>query len=422
MPVALLLMLLLALYLALYPALMAVLTAEFVARAGLVGLWLAPAVWVGTEFARSYLFGGFPWVPLGNSQVELLPVAQLASVVGVYGLSGLVVLINTGIAVAFLASGRVRLTAGGLVVGVLVLTVTWGTWRIAEGTLTSEGMPLRVGLIQGNIAQEDKWQPSEARRIFTTYVAMTREAVRNGAEYVLWPESATPFMFEEDPIGEAAVRTLVRELGVPMLIGSEEFESEPTPRLYNAAFQLSPDGTTTAVYRKNHLVPFGEYVPFRRWLFFVSPLVDGRSEFASGQSVELLPVRDSLVSTAICYEVVYPSLIRQAVRNGSELLTTITNDGWYGDSSAPYQHFAMASMRAIEQGRYLVRAANTGISGIVDPYGRVVQASSTFEEATLVGEVRLLKERTLYSRLGDVVAYLGLLLTTLTLVTTGRRR
>ena len=420
-PLALVAMLLLALYLALYPALTAVLIARFVARAGLAGLWLAPVAWVATEFARGFLFGGFPWVPLGNSQVEMLPVAQLASVAGVYGLSALVAFVNASAAVALLSGGRTRLAAGGLAAGVVVLVAGWGAWRVADGTLTREGEPLQVGLIQGNIAQEDKWQPSEARRILTTHEAMTRDAVRRGAEYVLWPESSTPFMFEEDPVGEAAVRALAREVGVPMLVGSEEFERGPTPRLYNAAFQLAPDGATVAVYRKNHLVPFGEYVPFRRWLFFVSPLVDSLAEFAPGTSVALLPVGDRLVSTAICYEVVYPSLIRQAVEGGSELLTTITNDGWYGDSSAPYQHFAMASMRAIEEGRYLARAANTGISGIVDPYGRVVQASRTFEEAGLVGEVRLLTGRTLYSRTGDLVAYLALALLALALVVTHRR-
>ena len=420
-PVALLAMLLLALYLSLYPALAAVVIGRVVARAGVAGLWLAPAAWVATEFARGYLFGGFPWVPLGNSQVEILPVAQLASLAGVYGLSALVAFFNAGTVVALLSSGRARLAAGGLAGGAVLLVAVWGAWRVADSALTREGEPLQVGLIQGNIAQEDKWQPNEARRIFTTHVAMTHEAVRRGAEYVIWPESSTPFMLEEDVAGEAAVRALAREVGVPMLIGSEELERDPTPRLYNAAFQLAPDGATVAVYRKNHLVPFGEYVPFRRWLFFVSPLVDSLAEFAPGTSVALLPVGDRLVSTAICYEVVYPSLVRQAVEGGSALLTSITNDGWYGDSSAPYQHFAMASMRAIEQGRYLARAANTGISGIVDPYGRVVQASRTFEEAALVGEVRLLTGRTLYSKTGDVVAYLALGLTALGLVATGRR-
>ena len=133
-------------------------------------------------------------------------------------------------------------------------------------------------------------------------------------------------------------------------------------------------------------MPFGEYVPFKSVLFFVGPLVESVSDFSPGDEIVMLPVAGHLASTAICYEIVYPSLIRQAVGTGSELLTTITNDAWYGHSSAPYQHFEQAAMRAIEEGRYLVRAANTGISGIVDPYGRVVAQTNLFERAALVGE------------------------------------
>jgi apolipoprotein N-acyltransferase len=420
-PVAALAMLLLALYLALFPALAALVTARLVARAGLVGTWLSPAAWVATEYARGYLFGGFPWVPLGNSQVTVLPVAQLASVTGVYGVSALVAGINAALTYGLLTHGRQR--ARGLAAAAVVLVAVggWGSWRIADGSLARDGTPLRVGLVQGNIAQEDKWRASEARRIFTTYVAMTRDVVRRGAEYVIWPESSTPFMFEEDDAGEQAVRDLARELGVPLLFGSDQLAREPTPRLYNAAFLLNPEGDTAAVYHKIHLVPFGEFIPLKEWLYFVSPLVERLVDFAPGTSIVMLPVDAHLTSTAICYEVVYPHLMRRAVEGGSELLTTITNDGWYGYSSAPYQHFEMASMRAIEQGRYLARAANTGISGIVDPYGRIVVRSAIFEQTGLVGEVRLRTGRTIYSVVGDVVAYAALALVAAALIIVRRR-
>jgi apolipoprotein N-acyltransferase len=251
---------------------------------------------------------------------------------------------------------------------------------------------------------------------------MTRDVVRRGAEYVLWPESSTPFMFEEDDAGEAAVRALAREVGVPILLGSDQIVRDGIPRMYNAAFLVTGEGETAAVYRKIHLVPFGEYIPMKNWLTFVSPLVDSLAEFAPGDSMVMIPVGSHLTSTAICYEVVYPSLVRQAVEGGSQLLTTITNDGWYGQSSAPYQHFALASMRAIEQGRYLVRAANTGISGVVDPYGRVVQRSAIFEQVGVVEDVRLLTGRTIYSLVGDAVAYVAMALTAAALITVGRRR
>jgi apolipoprotein N-acyltransferase len=389
---------------------------------GAAGVVLFAAPWVAAEFFRGYLFGGFPWVPLGNSQVRVLPVAQIASVLGVYGVSALVAFVNSAIAYALLVEGRRRVTALGTAALVVFGIGAWGTWRLADNALTREGTPLRVGLVQGNIAQDDKWDRSQARRIFTTHLAMTREAVAKGAQYVLWPESSTPFMFEEDVAGGDTLRALSRETNVPILFGSDQMEREPSPRLYNAAFLVTPKGDTAAVYRKIHLVPFGEYIPFKSWLFFVSPLVESLAEFAPGGSIVMLPVDGHMTSTAICYEVVYPSLIREAVEAGSELLTTITNDAWYGHSSAPYQHFELASMRAIEQGRYLARAANTGISGIVDPYGRVVAASAIFEQVTIVDEVRLLTSRTLYSVMGDVVAYVAIALTASALMVLGRQR
>ena len=238
---------------------------------------------------------------------------------------------------------------------------------------------------------------------------MTRDVVRRGAQYVIWPESSTPFTFEDpadDPEGDATLRDLAREVRVPILFGSDQVIARSTPpELYNAAFLLGPDGKTTArlpedspgAVRRVHPVPATGSRSFRR-------SSSGSRRFRAGTGPVMLPVGSHRASTAICYEVVYPSLAREAVAAGSELLTTITNDGWYGHSSAPYQHFEMASMRAIEQGRYLARAANTGISGIVDPYGRVVARSAIFEQVGLVAEARFLTGRTIYSLIGDVIA------------------
>jgi len=416
LPAAMLGVVLLALYQGFFPALFALISSRLIARGGLAAVFLSAAAWIATEFFRGVVFGGFPWVLLGDSQVTVLPVAQLASVLGVYGVSGLVAFINAAIAYAMLTNGRRRAVAIAAAAGVLIATGAWGAARIADGALTRAGTPIRVGLIQANIAQEDKWKAGEARRIFTTYIAMTRDAVKRGAEYVIWPESATPFMFENDPAGQEALRALAREVRVPILFGSDQEVTRPEPALYNAAFLVTPDGRTAAVYRKIHLVPWGEFIPMKRLLFFVSPLVDSFTDFSPGTEMVLLPIGSHLASTAICYEVVYPSLIRRAVQGGSELLTTITNDAWYGQSSAPYQHFALASMRAIEQGRYLARAANTGISGVIDPYGRIVRQSSIFEQDALVEQVRFLTVRTIYSRLGDVIAYIAIALVGLGLV------
>jgi apolipoprotein N-acyltransferase len=420
-PVALVAVILLASYLALYPALAALVVTHLVRAHGVSGVFVAPAAWTGAELIRGHLFGGFPWVPLGNSQVTVLPVAQLASVFGVYGLSAVVAGVNALLAYAVLSTGRRRgLAAAGAILLPLAIAA-WGTVRIADGAWTRAGTPVQVGLVQANIAQNDKWDPTQARRIFTTYLAMTRDVARRGATYVIWPESSLPFRFEDHAEGKAAVEGLARELGIHLLFGSDQLVGGDTS--YNAAFQLAPDGRTLAIYRKIHLVPFGEFIPVADWLTFFPPLVEtlgGFAPFAPGDSMVMLPLGEHVTSTAICYEVVYPSLVARAVRDGSELLTTITNDAWYGQSSAPFQHFEMAAMRAIEQGRYLARAANTGISGIVDPYGRVVARSGLFEQAGLVEEVRLLQSRTIYSSIGDALAYAAIGLTVLALLMTRR--
>ena len=300
-------------------------------------------------------------------------------------------------------------------------TAAWGGLRLRENRLTREGTPYPVALVQGNIAQEQKWDPALAPTILRRYVDMSRTAAAGGARLIIWPESSLPFFLQEDPVGGATVRRLAFESRAHLLIGSDQIERATPPRYFNSAFLITPDGTIGAIYRKMHLVPFGEYVPLKRLLFFAGPLVEAVSDFSAGEAPVMMPVAGHQVSTAICYEVVYPDLARYAVAMGSQLLTTITNDAWYGRSSAPWQHFAQASLRAVEQGRYLARSANTGVSGIVDPYGRVLVRSSIFEQTTLRGEIRFLDGRTVYARIGDVLAY-GCAALTLAALLLARRR
>jgi apolipoprotein N-acyltransferase len=411
MPLATFAMSLLALYMAIYSGAATAATALLVSRLGTRGLALLPAAWVAGEYARGWAFGGFPWTPIGSSQATVLPIAQAASVAGVYGLSVLVVAVNVLAAMVLVGRRRVRaLSAAGALV-LLGAAWAWGAARIADGRLTSAGTPLTVGLVQGNIEQGDKWNPRLADAILADHIALTRDAVSRGAAFVLWPESSTPFMLEEDPAGQA-VHNLARDLRVPLLVGSDEVQRLPL-RLFNAAHLIGSTGATEAVYRKMHLVPFGEFIPLKGVISFVSPLVESFAEFVPGIETVLLPVGGHKASTSICYEVVYPELVRDAVLKGSELLTTITNDAWYGHTSAPFQHWELASLRAIEHGRYLARAANTGISGVVDPYGRVTARSNLLERTALVADVRLLTGRTPYTRFGDVAAWASLVVTAL---------
>jgi apolipoprotein N-acyltransferase len=412
----------LVIYQTLYVAIFALILRRIVVAHGPTSLMAAPAVWVATELGRTYILTGFPWVLLGYSQTTVLPIAQLASLFGVYGVSMLVASVSTVLAMAGCKLARATLplvVVFGAVLGVAV----WGSRRAAMAEWTHTGEAIRVGLIQGNVDQDEKTQAGRAAAIFQDYLRMTRQAIGEGAEFVVWPESSTPFQFEDDLLAAAQVRTLARQARVPILLGSDQFvrgaNGAPTT-FYNAAFLVRPDGTTGGVYRKMHLVPFGEYVPVKKLLFFAAPLVQAVSDFSAGDEAVLLPVGDHLVSTAICYEVVYPDLVRRFVAGGSEMLTTITNDAWFGPTSAPYQHFEQASMRAIEEGRYLVRSANTGISGIVDPYGRVIARTGLYQPAVVVGEARFLKTSTFYGRHGDILAYASVMATAALLAVAGR--
>jgi apolipoprotein N-acyltransferase len=415
-------------YLALYPALFAVIQGRLVNRLGLPAVLLAPAVWVATEMARTYSPLDFPWELLGYSQATVLPIAQFASVVGVYGLSALAASVSAAAAYATLSRSARRWRVCAVVAAVLVAVSLWGTLRIRRHALTSSGTPVRVAVLQGNILQDQKWDPAMRDAIMDRYIGMTREAIGRNAQFIIWPESATPLPYEQDLVRGEMIRRLAREAQVTLLIGSDQVEPlKPAPaasadsHFYNAAYLIKPDGSTAAIYRKIHLVPFGEYVPFSRLLYFIGPLVEAVSDFAPGTEATLLPVKGHIASTAICYEVIYAGLMRTFVTRGSELLTTITNDAWYGWSSAAYQHWEQASLRAIENGRYLARAANTGISGFVDPYGRVMQRSNMFQSAVMAEDVRFITDRTIYSRVGDVVGWLSVAMTLAALAATKRR-
>ena len=399
--------LLLIVYLSLYPALVAHVIGRGVRAFGARALWATPVVWAAGEYARGHVMTGFPWVPLGNSQIDVTPIAQAASLVGVYGLSALVLLGSVALAWTVVGPpGRARVLPVAAVAALIAALAGWGAVRAGRGDLLRAGTPLRVALVQGNVAQGQKWNGAFADQIYRRYLALSRAGVAQGATLIMWPESATPFMFEEHPEAEA-IRLLARETGARLFIGSDQIE-RAARRYYNSAFLIQPTGSVGGIYRKIHLVPFGEYVPLESILSFAGPLVQQVGGFTPGDRLTIFQLREGAFSTGICYEAVFPELSREAVQRGSQLLTSITNDAWFGRSSAPWQHFAMARMRSVETGRYLARAANTGVSAIVDPYGRVVQATPLFEEAVSVGEVRFLDGTTLYVRIGDVVPWAGL--------------
>jgi apolipoprotein N-acyltransferase len=420
-------------YLALFVVTFSMVMARLTMVNGPNALLVAPLVWVATELGRTYFLTGFPWVLLGYSQTTVLPIAQLASVFGVFGLSALVASVSAALAFAAVTTGfgagsaypaRIAGRAAYMpLVATLVLiamTAIWGGLRIRNADLLTSGDPIRVGLLQGNVEEAERWQKDTAAAVFRRYLDMSRQAVARGARFVIWPESATPYAFGDDIVATQAMQSLARTLRVPILIGTDQIVRGQDTKYFNAAVLVRSDGSAGGVYRKMHLVPFGEYVPARHVFFFMSRIVQAVSDFSAGNNADILPVDGHVTSTAICYEIIYPNLVRQFTLAGSEILTTITNDSWFGATSAPYQHFEQASMRAIENGRFLVRAANTGISGIVDPYGHVTAITGLYEPAVVVGDARFLTGMTIYARTGDVFAYACTALTALLLIITVR--
>jgi apolipoprotein N-acyltransferase len=429
--ISLLLLLLLAAYVGLYVALFASGWRWFDDRWPRWSWLLAPMLWVALEWVRGHLLSGFPWALFGYSQYRELPLIQIADLTSVYGVSFLLVLANIalvsvihGYPAGRTPSARERTMARLLPPAVALLLIGgalgYGQWRMAavNASLTPG---LRVGLIQGNISQEAKWNPAMRQSTMERYEQLTREAAAQGAELIVWPEASAPFLFDDEPDYQRTIRSLAIETQSYLLFGSPAIaHGFRIPALLNSAYLINPDGSTQARYDKLHLVPFGEYVPLGPLLGFVNKLVSGIGDFIPGAGPVPMDVKGRQLGVAICFEIIFPDLVRQSAQTGAQIMATITNDAWFGRSAAPLQHFSMAVFRAIENRTPVIRAANTGISGFIDPTGRIGPHSGLFIEAALVDSIRISSLRTFYTRAGDIFAIgCGILVAAVILI--GRR-
>ncbi|WP_432820994.1 apolipoprotein N-acyltransferase [Trichloromonas sp.] len=385
-----------------------------------------PILWVALEFLRSFLFTGFPWATLGYSQQACLPLIQSADLFGVYGISFLLILGNVLLARLWEACRRRQFHARhwvGPVFGLLLIAGNYGygVWRLGLPPVES-GKKLSVALIQGNIDQSVKWDPAYQQSTVDIYRDLSLAASAEGhTDLIIWPESATPFYFQEPGTLHDDVVAVGRSAGSTLLFGSPAFELENRRYRYlNSAFLLDPRGETLGRSDKVHLVPFGEYVPLGRFLPFVNKLVVGIGDFSPG-TVNPLPMNGERVGVLVCFEGIFPELARDYVRQGTDLLVNITNDAWFGRSSAPFQHLAMIRFRAVENRIWLARAANTGISAFIDPAGRITAQTSIFTAGFLRGEVTTGARPTLYNRIGDLLPVLFLFLSLFWLARTRRR-
>lgn len=414
-------LLLLSFYLAVFIALFSAVLVR-TAPKPIACFFMIPVLWVMFEYVRSFLFSGFPWELLGYSQYNRLTIIQASDILGVYGISFLIALSNAAIFLGFLFLARKIWLQAAItkqqMIGItamftIIVALFWfyGNGRIrAVDDWVIKSPSVRVSIIQGNIDQTKKWNPAFQKITTEKYINLSLSARDQNPDLVVWPETATPFYFLYNTRLTGMVKRGVKLAGTSFLIGSPSFTSEGNILgYYNSAYLLNPDGRVTGKYDKAHLVPFGEYVPFKKWVPFLGKIVENVGDFKPGRKGDTIRWGKRRLGVQICFEVIFPKLSRAMVQNGANLLVNITNDAWFGRTSAPYQHFSMAVFRAVENKRSLIRSANTGFSGFIDPVGRIISKTPLYTEAVSTQSVPVINQTTFYTRFGDLFAMACLL-------------
>jgi apolipoprotein N-acyltransferase len=402
-------LLLLVLYLSLFIGVFTFLIRYIQMRLKLQTILFAPLLWVSLEYLRSFFLTGFPWANLGYTQYLNLPFIQMADITGTYGLSFVILLVNATLFDVIRQWPKKAFPVREVVItGILLLAfLIYG--YVKMGTIDRQMVDqpsLKVGLVQGNINQAIKWDESFQRETLRIYERLSLKVAEGKPDLIIWPETATPFFFQEAREYQPIILDIPARTNAFLLFGTPAFKIERGKiNHYNSAFLASPSKELIGAYDKIHLVPFGEYVPLSDLLFSLGSLGEGIGNFKSGKRIYNFPLPQSKFGVLICFEIIFPDLCRRFVKEGADFLVTITNDAWFGKTSAPYQHFAIASFRAVENRVFIARAANTGITGFIDPNGRILKQGGIFTEEAMHGTIRLSKEKTFYTLYGDVFAW-----------------
>jgi len=396
---SLLILLLFVVYMAVYTACFTLGIAFFQRRFSIPFYISAPPAWVVLEYLRGTLLTGFPWSFLAHSQHNFLPFIQVASITGTYFISFLIVAVNAGLFTLF-ARKRISVVYGAIILALLASSLLYGVARLRTG----DSGDRKAAIIQGNITQDVKWDEAFKVKTINTYYQATLNAGK-GVNLVVWPETAMPLIFDREPYVKQYIGGLPSVTGADLLFGTISRDQEG--KFHNSAYVLGPGGREEGIYSKGHLVPFGEYTPLRAWLPFLERLSVQIGEFFPGRNHDPIPSDAGKLGVLICYEGVFPYITRDTVRRGAEVLVNITNDAWYDRTSAPYQHLAFYVFRAIESDRYVLRAANTGISAFIDPRGRIRGKTPIFEPAVITGGFTLRNTITPYMRYGDYFVLLS---------------
>lgn len=397
---------LLAILQALYIAAFA-LTARLIA--GRLGGWgrliVLPSLWTAFEWTRTLGLLGFTWGDVGYSQAQVLPVVQIASLTGVWGVSFVVAVVNAALADAFGIWVKSRSLSGSyprIAAAMAVALVVIG-YGVASMHTPVHGKPVRAAVVQGNINQDTDEDLDYYDRSLDTYARMTREAGSKGAELIVWPETAMPGFPGSEPYLQRWLAVLSERADAQLIVGGRDQDRQGS--VYNSAFLVAGERGVVGRYAKVRLVPFGEFVPARGYL----PLLDNYRvtpiDMTPGRGFNLLEGGPCRVGVAICFESIFPYISRTLTASGAEVLCVITNDTWFGRTAAAEQHAQMSVLRAVENRRYVLRGAATGVSCIIDPRGRVLDHLQIFREGTVSAQVRGIRGRTFYTRHGEWFVY-----------------
>lgn len=406
---SILILLLLVCYLSLYVGAFVLLIRFLQMSLGIKFIIFAPFLWVALEYLRSFLLTGFPWANLSHSQYLNLPFIQMTEITGVYGLSFAIVMVNLTVYSILRQWPKKTFPTSEVAISILVLLIfyLYGYVRINKvNQQIDENPSLTVGIVQGNIDQSIKWEESFQKETLNIYERLSFQLAEKKPDLILWPETATPFFFQDATEYQPFVLNIPKKTEAFLLFGTPSYKVERGKiHHYNSALLVSPSGEVIGKYDKIHLVPYGEYVPLGDYIPLGS-LGEGIGNFKPGKEIYNFSLPQGKFGVLICFEIIFPDLCRKFVKKGANFLVTITNDAWFGKTSAPYQHLAIAIFRAVENRVFIARAANTGISAFIDPTGRIIKQSGLFTEETLVGRIRLSGKKTFYTRFGDLFALL----------------
>jgi len=410
-------------------------------------LWAAPFLWVALEYLRSHFFFlSLPWALIAHPLHHYPICIQPAALVGTYGLCFFIVFQASSLTAVvdacryqhryhhdeyrFFGKSNLSLIMIGLTS--FALTILYGAWSLSR---SSNGAEMRMGLIQANIEQLKKWDPKYTEEIFRVYTQLTRQAAKDQPDLIVWPETATPGSILSNPDIFDEISALVSETGIPLLFGSAQYQKfvpPPSTQLQrtNSVFLFHPDRESgwDQRYDKIRLFPFGEYLPYSKTFPWNLISVSSLSEYVPGSEMTLFKMPPYQFAVTICWENIFPDLVREFVKRGAQLVINITNEARFGKTAAPHQLVAISVFRAVENGIYIVRCANTGVSCIIDPHGRVVrklqddQKQDVFVRGILNGMVYLWSAHTLYTRTGDWVPIAAATGTLLFVIAAGRNR